>query len=88
MKLKEIRCNVGITQDVLAQRMRERGRGTNQGDIMKIENSYNSPTISRLRDYVESLGMTLEISAKNDQGSYLLDLDDLTRSRTKDARKK
>ena len=55
---------------------------------MKIERGYNSPTVSRLKDYVEALGYTLNISATKDDGSYLLDVQALTRSRTKDARKK
>jgi hypothetical protein len=87
--LADLRNKVGITQEALAQRMRENGREIKfQGDIMKLERGYNSPTVSRLKDYVEALGYTLNISATKDDGSYPLDVNALTRSRTKDARKK
>lgn len=87
--LADLRNKIGITQEALAQRMHERGRGSvHQGEVLKIERGYNSPTVSRLKDYVEALGYTLNIIATKDDGSYSLDVQALTRSRTKDARKK
>jgi len=87
--LADLRNKIGITQEALAQRMHERGRGAGlQGEVLKIERGYNSPTVSRLKDYVEALGYTLDIIATKDGGSYPLDVQALTRSRTKDARKK
>lgn len=87
--LADLRNKVGITQEALAQRMHERGRGAgHQGEVLKIERGYNSPTVSRLKDYVEALGHTLDIIATKDGSSYPLDVQALTRSRTKDARKK
>lgn len=87
--LADLRNKVGITQEALAQRMHERGRGSgHQGEVLKIERGYNSPTVSRLKDYVEALGYTLNIIATKDDGSYSLGVQALTRSRTKDARKK
>lgn len=87
--LADLRHKVGITQSSLAQRIRERGRSAGlQGEVLKIERGYNSPTVSRLNDYLEALGFTLEMIASNDSGFYLMDVGALTRSRTKDARKK
>ena len=87
--LADLRNKVGITQEALAQRMRENGREIKfQGDIMKLERGYNSPTVSRLKDYIEALGYTLDIIATNDGSPYPLDVNALTRSRIKDARKK
>ncbi len=87
--LADLRNKVGITQEALAQRMHERGRGAgHQGEVLKIERGYNSPTISRLKDYVEALGYTLDIIASKDGSPYPLDVNELTRSRAKDARKK
>lgn len=87
--LADLRNKIGITQESLAQRMHERGRGAgHQGEVLKIERGYNSPTVSRLKDYVEALGYTLDIIATKDGSAYPLDVPALTRSRTKDARKK
>lgn len=89
LTLTEFRNMVGISQQAHAERMRELGRGNGfQGAIMQMERSYNSPTVSRLNDYLEALGFTLEMIASNDSGSYLMDVGALTRSRAKDARKK
>lgn len=87
--LADLRNKVGITQEALAQRMHERGRGGGyQNEVMRAERGYNSPTVSRLKDYVEALGYTLDIIATKDGSPYPLDVQALTRSRTKDARKK
>ena len=87
--LADLRNKIGITQESLAQRMHERGRGAgHQGEVLKIERGYNSPTVSRLKDYIEALGYTLDIIATKDGSPYPLDVQALTRSRIKDARKK
>lgn len=87
--LADLRNKVGITQETLAQRMHERGRGGGyQNEVMRAERGYNSPTVSRLKDYVEALGYTLDIIASKDGSPYPLDVNALTRSRIKDARKK
>ncbi len=87
--LADLRNKVGITQEALAQRMHERGRGGGyQNEVMRAERGYNSPTVSRLKDYVEALGYTLDIIATKDGSPYPLNVNALTRSRTKDARKK
>jgi len=88
LSLKDIRSIEGITQDTLAQRMSERGRGKGyQGAIMQIERGYNSPSISTLKDLIECLGFTLGITATRDGISYHLDVNILASSRAKDASK-
>lgn len=73
--LRQLRIEAGLTQKQLADKLETIGRGSGlQGTIQKMESGKHSPTIARLRDFLEAAGLELVLAVKNSETEELSEL--------------
>jgi transcriptional regulator with XRE-family HTH domain len=73
--LRQLRIESGLTQKQLADRLERIGRGSGlQGTVNKMESGRNSPTVGRLKAFLDAAGLELVMHVRDVETGELSEL--------------